>query len=325
MQTGFGGETACGVDGAESALVSVIVPVYNAQQHLNQLIRSFEGSSYRYIEVIIVDDASEPPTQLPETSLSVSLLRNERNIGKAYSVNRGARIAAGQYLVVMDPDIEPATDLLKTWVEELDIDSKVGVAGAYVYFRETPRRITHAGALMSKRTRFLIRRLRNAVDLGLSQSGFRSPHLVLDDIYIVRAEAWKRVGGFDDANFDAMFEDADLQKRIAALGYDIAIIPNAKAYHAEDARAGSLPSAAWVNRVLTGYKLRALPRSRLVFLRKHKLVSRPVLYLNGFLLLCGYGILALAGVGSLQRRLNRLGVVLRAVADGMLRQIKTAD
>ena len=89
--------------------VSVIMPCWRTPpETLARTLASLEGQTYprRLFEVVIVDDGSAPPLQLPaSTPLDVRILRQERRgVGIARARNAGARAAAHDILLFLDGD-----------------------------------------------------------------------------------------------------------------------------------------------------------------------------------------------------------------------------
>lgn len=92
---------------AEKA-VSVIIPVYNAQDHLEQCIRSVMAQTLREIEIICVDDGSKDDSlwilrRLSQEDSRVIVLEQE-NAGAGAARNRGLDVASGEYLSFLDAD-----------------------------------------------------------------------------------------------------------------------------------------------------------------------------------------------------------------------------
>lgn len=102
-----------------NSLVSVIIPVYNAEKYIVQAIDSVIAQTYQDWELIIVDDASIDDTynivnryykELFEgcvrksIKLGVKLVSNETNKGVAYSRNFGLKYATGKYIAFLDAD-----------------------------------------------------------------------------------------------------------------------------------------------------------------------------------------------------------------------------
>lgn len=98
-------------------MVSVIVPVYNAQNYLEQCIRSIQEQTLQEIEVLLVDDGS--------TDGSADIIRRlagedgrlrlitQKNAGGGAARNRGMAEAKGRYLMFLDGDDYFSPELLE--------------------------------------------------------------------------------------------------------------------------------------------------------------------------------------------------------------------
>ncbi len=88
-------------------LVSVIVPVYNAEKYLNECINSLICQTYSTIEIILVNDGSKDSSDIICESFCsdfrVKVFHND-NHGVGYSRNYGIEKATGQYIVFVDSD-----------------------------------------------------------------------------------------------------------------------------------------------------------------------------------------------------------------------------
>ena len=101
-------------------LVSTIVPVYNAEAHLDQAIRSVLAQSYTPTEVILVDDGSTDRS--PDLAASfgdrVRLIR-QPNHGAAHARNHGLQVARGDLVAFLDADDVRLPHKLERQVEQL--------------------------------------------------------------------------------------------------------------------------------------------------------------------------------------------------------------
>lgn len=84
-------------------LVSVIVPVYNAEEYLAQCIENILQQTYKNIEIIVVDDGSSDSSAEIAERYAVKLIRQE-NLGVSVARNKGIEAALGQFLHFMDVD-----------------------------------------------------------------------------------------------------------------------------------------------------------------------------------------------------------------------------
>jgi glycosyltransferase involved in cell wall biosynthesis len=90
-------------------LISVIVPAFNAENTILRALESVERQSYRPLEVVVADDASNDRTvEIVEgwSGLPVSVVKHAENQGPGATRNSGIRIAQGDYLAFLDADDE---------------------------------------------------------------------------------------------------------------------------------------------------------------------------------------------------------------------------
>lgn len=84
-------------------LISVIVPVYNAEEFLEQCIKNIQNQTYKNIEIIVVDDGSTDNSAEIAERYPIKLIR-QNNQGVSAARNKGIDTAKGQYLHFMDVD-----------------------------------------------------------------------------------------------------------------------------------------------------------------------------------------------------------------------------
>ena len=88
------------------------MPVYNAPDlarallaRVPELERVARGCGFELVETILVDDGSVPALGKPSSVPWVSILRNDRNRGKGFSVKRAALAARGGWVLMSDVDL----------------------------------------------------------------------------------------------------------------------------------------------------------------------------------------------------------------------------
>lgn len=117
-----------------SYTVSVIIPVYNAEKHLENTIQSVINQSlgFENIELILVDDASKDNSKKIIESYSekydnIIPYYSEKNHGyPGFGRNIGLNIATSDYIMFMDNDDEYDEDMCKTMYETM-IDEKADI------------------------------------------------------------------------------------------------------------------------------------------------------------------------------------------------------
>jgi len=112
---------------AHQPKVSVVIPAYNEEGVINNLLKDIRNSSYPIAETIVIDDNSSDSTLETARNLNAVSIRNETTLGKAASLNKGARMAQGDVIVVFDADNRPQNDCIKRLLEHFD-SKEVGMA-----------------------------------------------------------------------------------------------------------------------------------------------------------------------------------------------------
>lgn len=89
-------------------LVSIVVPVYNAEKFLGQTLGCLEGQTYKNIEVILVDDGSSDSSKVICEGYAVRDGRfryyYQENAGAGAARNHGIDLARGEFLMFLDSD-----------------------------------------------------------------------------------------------------------------------------------------------------------------------------------------------------------------------------
>jgi len=92
--------------------LSVLIPCFNEEQTIARVIEKvLKHECVR--EVIVIDDGSTDGSKKIVSQFNdskISLLCNDRNLGKGSSVQRGIEVASSQFLVIQDADLEYSPD-----------------------------------------------------------------------------------------------------------------------------------------------------------------------------------------------------------------------
>ncbi|WP_050981367.1 glycosyltransferase family 2 protein [Caldisericum exile] len=88
-------------------LVSIIMPVYNAEKYVKDAIESVLAQTYPYFELIVVNDGSTDRSDEVIRSFKdkrIVYIKHEKNLGVAEARNTALRIAKGKWGAVIDAD-----------------------------------------------------------------------------------------------------------------------------------------------------------------------------------------------------------------------------
>lgn len=118
-------------------LVSVVMPVFNVAQYVEQALLSITRQTYTHLEILVIDDASADTTsevlaRLLAQDQRIRYIRNETNVGVAASLNKGFALAKGKYIVRMDGDDIALPQRIERQLNYLHENPEVSIVGTSV-------------------------------------------------------------------------------------------------------------------------------------------------------------------------------------------------
>lgn len=129
----------------ENHLISIIVPVYNVKEYLDECLSSILSQTYKNIEVVIVDDGSTDGSaqvcqRYAEMDNRIKLL-SQKNQGLTKARKNGAGLITGEYLSFVDADDYIESDLYYRLMEQANGHDLI----TYKWFREEENKVRCAG------------------------------------------------------------------------------------------------------------------------------------------------------------------------------------
>ncbi len=201
---------------------SIIIPVYNRPDEVDELLNSLTQQTVHDFEVIVVEDGSsvtcEHVVKRYEQQLNIRYF-NKPNSGPGQTRNYGAERSSGEYLLILDSDCILPPGYLAAIEEELKrqpADAFGGPDRAHDSFTSTQKAINYA------MTSFF------------TTGGIRGGKKKMDKFYPrsfnmgLKADAYRELGGFSKMRFG---EDIDLSIRIFKGGYSCRLFPEAWVWH----------------------------------------------------------------------------------------------
>ena len=113
-------------------LVSVILPVFNAELFLKEALLSIIGQRYDPLEILVVDDGSTDDSTVIARKFPRIKLFSQPNAGPGAARNRGVRESSGEYLAFLDADDLWLPEKLNTQVSYLKSHPKTSLVLGYV-------------------------------------------------------------------------------------------------------------------------------------------------------------------------------------------------
>lgn len=182
--------------------VTIIMPVYNGEKYLQEAIDSILQQTFKDFVFLIINDGSTDGTDKILQSYNdkrIKIMNNEKNIGLTKSLNKGLKLARGEYIARQDADDISFPERLEKEVLFLDQNKNIALVGTYYYIINEKGRMLNTIKLLTKSEEIKIGLLKG------NQFGHGS--------VMFRAECIKEVGYYREELGPA--EDYDLWLRIS--------------------------------------------------------------------------------------------------------------
>lgn len=201
---------------------SIVIPVYNRPDEVDELLSSLLSQSFQDFEVIVVEDGSKITCREVCDKYTGKLCLSyfmKPNSGPGQSRNYGAERANGQYLLILDSDVVLPKDYLQAIEDELNTlpcEAFGGPDASHPSFTPVQKAISYS------MTSFF------------TTGGIRGGKAKLDKFYPrsfnmgIRRDVYQTLGGFSKMRFG---EDIDFSYRICEAGYKPRLFPKAWVWH----------------------------------------------------------------------------------------------
>jgi glycosyltransferase involved in cell wall biosynthesis len=201
---------------------SIIIPLYNRPQEIDELLHTLTQQSYPQFEVLVIEDGSTSDAREIVESYKDQLdikYFYKQNEGQGFTRNYGFARASGDYFIVFDSDcLIPVNylEIVKNYLLEHQLDAYGGPDGAHESFTPVQKAISYSmtspfttGGIRGNK-KHLGRFHPRSFNMGISR------------------EVWEKTGGFI---LTRLGEDIEFSIRIHSLGFKIGLIPDAVVFH----------------------------------------------------------------------------------------------
>jgi GT2 family glycosyltransferase len=251
-------------------LVSVSLVTFNGMRWLDRCLRSLRSQSFEDFEVLLLDNASSDGTldllrEQVSRDTRMTLLESSENLGYAAANNRNIASARGEFVLLLNQDVELDEDYLAVAVAAFEGRPRVcGIQGRVLTQAPSGERtsvIDTTGLEMHRDRRVVSRRQAEPQDprdlVAGPIWGVDGP-APLFRLSCLQSVSERRTGGGSeilDEDFFMYKEDVDLAWRLRRAGWTAWYEPRALAWHARGA--GGLPSRTMVQVIRSN---RTIPR-----------------------------------------------------------------
>ena len=217
--------------------VTAVVLNYDGRSLLEVILPSLAAQTYGPFELLVVDNGSSDDSRayLAEHWPAVRVLTLADNVGVAAALNRGVHEAGGEYVALLNNDLELEGDWLAEMVAGLRRHPEAASVGCKLRRYHDRARLDGTGDVL---TRALLAFPRGSGELDEGQYDREEEILApTAGAALYRASAFAQVGPFDES-FWAYFEDVDWGLRAQLAGLRSWYVPTAVAYHMGGATTG---------------------------------------------------------------------------------------
>lgn len=233
--------------------VSAVIPVFNRRDLLELLFASLERQTRAFDEILVIDNASTDGAADLARARGARVISMGCNAGFAAAVNRGIEESGGEWIAILNSDVE----LSSGWLESLLAEAgEAWFASGKILSASEPSLLDGAWDLVS----------RAACPWRAGSSRPDGPlfsercEIVLAPFtaLLARAELFRRAGRLDE-RFESYLEDVDFGLRCAALGFGGRYVPAAVSTHRGSATLGKWHSDS----------VRRMARNQVFLVAKH--------------------------------------------------------
>ncbi len=229
-------------------LVSVTIVTYNSSRFIGRCLESVLAQKYPRLEVIVVDNASTDGTRevLEGFRDRCRIVYNAENVGFAAAQNQAIRVARGDWILTLNPDMLLLPNFVQALVAAGRLDPQVGtVCGKLLTMRPSldfPDQplVDSTGIYFTPMLRHLDRGSQQVENghflhyeyvFGATAAAALYRRAMIEDISVD--------GEFFDSDFFVYREDADVAWRAQLMGWRCLYTPHARAYHVRSVRPGN--------------------------------------------------------------------------------------
>jgi GT2 family glycosyltransferase len=214
--------------------ISAIVPVWNGRELLLRLLDTLNAQTQPVAELIVVDNGSQDGAPEAAGERGARVVGMGRNAGFAAAVNRGIEESRGEWIAVLNSDVELAPDYLARLLAAADAEGvwfatgKILVAGSQDRIDGTFDAMCRGGSAWRVGSGCA-----DGPAFDTEQPIWSPPFTAV----LLRAELFRRAGRLEE-RFESYLEDVDFGLRCAAGGLSGRYVPGAIAWHRGSATLG---------------------------------------------------------------------------------------
>lgn len=217
-------------------MISIITPIYNIGSHLpgfissmskleKQLKKSFKGKILNEI-ILINNNPKKDLRKVGNVNLNVpnlKIIQNKKNIGFGAACNQGMKIAKGEYMLILNPDVKIEARSLQELLKIIKQNKKANIISCKLLnedgsLQHSCKRFPTFRALLARRIKFPFALIfKKELDrYSMKEYDHKKPKKV---DWVSGALMFMRKRYYFDERYFMYFEDADLCRRVGNVYY----------------------------------------------------------------------------------------------------------
>ncbi len=213
---------------AKFALASIVIVTHNSSRYIDRCLGSIlRSASYPNFEIIVVDNASTDGTAdiLKRYAERIKVEALGQNRGFAAGNNIAARLAKGEYLILLNADTLVTPGWLGRLLWHLEHDSSIGLLCAVTNFAGNEAKISSQYSDETSMEKF-------AAQLA-TRTRHRTTELTMAPLFCgaIRRDLYLELQGLDESYGIGMFEDDDLSASVRDRGLRIVAVEDCFVHH----------------------------------------------------------------------------------------------
>lgn len=227
-------------------LVSIIIINWNEKEYLNKCIASLFKQTYKNIEIIVVDNASEDGSlqYIRKKFSKIKFIINKTNLGYATANNIGYKASKGKYILFLNNDTIVSKNFLIELIKTLTEDKNIGGIQSKILLMDHPDKLDAVGSFLTT-TGFLYH-YGVMKDNSAKYSKKIRIYSAKGACMIFKREVLEKVkvdGEVFDNDYFAYFEETDVCHRVWLAGYEIFFEPKSIIRHKMGATSSKLDNS----------------------------------------------------------------------------------
>ena len=222
--------------------LSIIILNYRSKEFTAHCVETIRASGKGDYEIIIIDNASgdNSAEYLHNAFPEIRVIANKKNLGYGAGNNIGIKQAKGDYVLVLNPDVEMGYPDMQKMIDYLKNYPDIGVLGPQLIYpdgviQDSCRRFPRLLDLIIKRTnlhrwKLFRKRMDDYLMYNIDSSKNQPVDWLVGAALMIPCSVFKKVGYFDE-RFFLFLEDTDLCRRVSEAGMKVIYFPEVKAAH----------------------------------------------------------------------------------------------